>query len=283
MDDLDDLLGPTPAPPRPVWKKPGRPSRAHIAAVEAWERSYGAGSAQAQSLARVDPYDEAEARLEAELAALRAAREEGVSFEAVLARGVIPDAAAFRRPVTRTFLATASGRQPRHLVNQLAGCPIVGYQNAGAKTQTPLYDFWEAVSYIVEPKVDLMLWLKSQNAMSLPPHINKAFWDAMRSRQMVEERAGDLWRTADVLEVLSRVALTIKETALLWLESLPSKDLLTAEQYEAIRGAVNDLLTEVHQRLVDMPAQGAHQSTSAEFERMVQEGSREALAKGSQE
>lgn len=276
-DDLDDLLGPPvlkrvpPRPPQPE-RRPGRPSKAYLAAKQAWDdwhARYGDGAAPAAEDSGVD-------LLEAEIEAQQAAAEEGDDEALRLGRGQVPDATAFFRPVTRTYLATLLNRQPRHIVKQLSRCPVIGYTAKGL----PLYDFAEAMSYCIEPKIDLMLWLKAQNAMSLPPHINKAFWDAMRSRQMVEERAGDLWRTADVLDVLARTALTIKETATLWIESLPDKDLLTTEQYESIRGAVNDLLTEVHRRLVEMPTHGAHRATSAEFERMVQEGSREALGLG---
>lgn len=255
-DDYADLLGPhEPAPTGPPKRKPGRPSKAYKAALAEWEASEARRSAAAPPAPTVGEI-------------LAFAAEAGDPTDNLPAPGRPPDAADLHRPVTRTYLATVLNVHPRHLVKQLGNCPTIGRGSKGE----PLYDFREACSYILEPKIDILVWLKSQNAMSLPPHINKAFWDAMRSRQMVEERAGDLWRTGDVLEVLARTAMTIKETATLWVEALPGKDLLTTEQYESIRGNVNDLLNEVHRRLVEMPMLGATHATSAEFEKMVREG-----------
>lgn len=158
-------------------------------------------------------------------------------------------------------------KQPRHLVKQLAKCPIVTYQQNANGTRVPLYDFQEAMSYCVEPKIDILQWLKSQNAMTLPPHINKAFWDAMRSRQMVG-RAKHLWKDEEVLDVLGRVALTIRETAMLWVENLPGKERLTQDQFDFLRAEVLSLLTDIHRRLVDMPKERRTRASIGDFEDM---------------
>lgn len=250
MDDLDDLMGPAPKPaarrktaakpaakPQPAKRPRGRPTKAQAAAH---------AEQMAAKMAEAEPDPAVEG----------------------LARGAVPDAAEFHRPVTRTFLATVLQIEPRRMVKKLARCPVIGYTNYRGD-KTPLYDFKEAIAHCVEPKIDIGQWLKTQNAMSLPPHLNKAFWDAMRSRQMVEERAKDLWKTEDVLEVLGRTALTIKETCKLWVENLPGKASLSTEQYDGLGRAVDDLLADIHQRLVGEVKERHTRSSLGDLETMM--------------
>jgi len=237
MDDLDDLLGPPRkrgpnAPPAPGKRRRGRPTKAEAAAHAAQK---------AKELGDKEPD----------------AAVDGLGANA------LPDAGAFHRPVTRTFLATVLGMEPRRLVKKLAQCRIIGYAEGKAShgERVPLYDFKEAISYCVDPKIDLAAWIKTQTPTSLPPMISKAFWDAEASRQRVMRNAGDLWETQDVLDVLGRVAITIKTTAQLWIEGLPGKASMTSEQYDALRREVAALLDDIHQRLVTMPS-GAHTRSS---------------------
>lgn len=165
----------------------------------------------------------------------------------------LPSQSDFLRPVGVTFLAVVRRTEPRHIHKLLAKCPIVGYGNYQGKKVAPLYDFMTAISYLVEPKIDILDWLTTQTSTTLPPHINKAFWDAMNSKQRWQQRAGELWHTSDVLEVLGEVAMLIKETSQLWIENLPGKADLTDAQYNALTNMVGALLDDLHSRLVEMP------------------------------
>lgn len=248
-EDDEDLLGPTAQPrpkpvrkprkasPKPGKRRPGRPTKAEAEA-------YAALKVAEQAVQEPDP------------------TVSGLGLTA------LPDATAFHRPVTRTFLATILGMEPRRLAKRLAKCPVVEWAELAGK-RTPFYDFKVAISYCVDPRIDVGQWIKSQNAMTLPPAISKAFWDAMRSKQMVEERAGDLWRTADVIEVCGRAAIAIKQTSQLWIENLPGKAALTSEQYESLMRQVTDLQIAIHQALVDDVR--AHQTppSLAEVDAMV--------------
>lgn len=188
----------------------------------------------------------------------------------VLAPGQIPDATEFQRPVTRTLLAEIFSMEPRRLTKQLAHCPVVAYKRAAGK-DVPLYDFKEAISYIVEPKIDIAQWIKTQSTSSLPPAINKAFWDAMRSKQMVEERSGDLWRTQEVLAVLGETALELKETMKLWMEALPGRSDLTSEQHEYFVDEISSLQDMLYDRLVEKAKEKATRSTEKEIEDVSRE------------
>lgn len=253
-DSYDDLLGPEKrgpnAPPAPGKRKRGRPTKVEAAA-------YAALKAKEQAEMEPDP------------------------SIAGLGLTEMPDVTTFHRPVTRTFLATMLGKEPRRLVAQLAKCPVIGYGPTTGKGPTPLYDFKEAIRFCVDPPVGAIdQWIRSQSSTTLPPLLNKAYWDAMRSRQMVEERAKDLWRTEDVLDVLGRTALTIKDTAQLWIENLPGKASMTSEQYEALRREVAALLDDIHQRLVAMPAARQTRASVAEIEETIAESMRAPLEEG---
>lgn len=266
MDDFDALLGISPPKP-PAPRKPSASERAKRAAADtAAIRGPNAPPAPGKRRRGRPTKGEAAAHA-AKKAAELAEREPDVAVDG-LAQDEMPDATAFHRPVTRTFLATVLSVEPRRLVKRLANCPIVGWTN-GRGGQVPLYDFKQAISYCVEPRIDIAQWIKSQNAMSLPPAINKAFWDAERSKQMVLERAKDLWRTADVLDVLGRTALEIKSTTQLWIENLPGKATLTTEQYDALRREVAALLDDIHRKLVEMPKERQTASSLREFEEMM--------------
>jgi len=80
----------------------------------------------------------------------------------------------------------------------------------------------------VDPKVDIATWIKSQTPATLPVHINKAFWEAENSKLRWMERARHYWHDEDVLDVLGRTALAIKESAQLWVEDLPGKASMTS-------------------------------------------------------
>lgn len=186
----------------------------------------------------------------------------------------VPDATVMRRPITRTGLATLLGKEPRRLVNQLEKCPPIAYGKKGE----PLYDLKVALSYCLEPPVGAIeSYIKSQSSTTLPPMLNKAYWEAQRAKQLVMKAAGDLWATQDVLDVLGRTAINIKDTVQLWIEDLPGKASMTSEQYNALRRATDDLLADIHQRLVDMPRERQTRPVSAEIEAEMNDGANDGV------
>ena len=167
--------------------------------------------------------------------------------------GRVPDPSEFHRPVRVTFLATIFQTEPRRLHRKLSKCPVIGWENHKGQ-RVPVYDFKQAVQYIVDPKVDIATWIKSQTPATLPVHINKAFWEAENSKLRWMERARHYWHDEDVLDVLGRTALAIKESAQLWVENLPGKASMTTAQFEAMQANVTELLDDIHERLVAVPA-----------------------------
>jgi hypothetical protein len=116
-----------------------------------------------------------------------------------------------------------------------------------------MYDFLTAMSYLIAPKGNIEDWFSQQNAASLPPYVNKMFWDSAHQRNRVMLASNDLWHTEDVLLVLGRVAMTVRQEAKLWIEDLPEKDQLSELQYNALIDATNRLVDTIRQTLVEMP------------------------------
>ena len=162
----------------------------------------------------------------------------------------------FRRPVGATFLAQVIGKQPYQIKARLARCPVKEWTKHKG-VDTPLYDFLEAMSYLVQPRGNIEEWFASKNAASLPPYVNKMFWDSAHQRNRVMRASNDLWHTDEVMQVFGRVAMMIKEEVRMWVEDLPGKEDLTNEQYNSIVDASNDLLVRIREKLVDMPSVSA--------------------------
>lgn len=165
---------------------------------------------------------------------------------------ITPQPMMFRQPVGLTFIAQVVGKQPYQIQERLARCPVKEYRFHKGK-QVPHYDFMEAISYIVPPRGNFDEFFAGKNMASLPPYVSRAYWDSAHKRNTVMLQSNDLWHTNDVLVVLGRVAMMIKEEVRRWIEDMPEKDNLTNEQYRALVDSTNYLLSMIREKLVDMP------------------------------
>ncbi len=188
----------------------------------------------------------------------------------------LPALREFWKPVGTTFLADVFRREVRTVKKKLASCAIKGWTTHKG-TKVPLYDFVEAAGYLVDPKVDLLTWIKSQRAQDLPHHINDQFWKAMLGKQKWEREARNLWHTTDVLDVFGTVAMTIKETMQLWVENLPGKSTMSTEQYKALTQMVNALKADIHLQLVELPAKGQTYSSVTSLDAEIADADAKAL------
>jgi hypothetical protein len=164
----------------------------------------------------------------------------------------LPHYSEFRKPVGVTFLASVAGKQPRQISKRLERCPVAEWTVHQGK-QVPLYDFLTALAYLIPPRGNIEDWFAQQNAASLPPFVNKLWWDSAHQRNRVMMASNDLWHTEDVMLVLGRVAMMIQQQTRLWIEDLPEKELLTDEQYAALLNSTNRLTDDIRTTLVNMP------------------------------
>lgn len=174
------------------------------------------------------------------------------SFEGRTLTDDMPMTSDLLRPVGISLLAEIMGKQPVQIRKRLARCPVVGTHKHAGKDQ-PLYDFVTAMAYLIEPKGNIEEWFANKNAASLPPYVNKMFWDSAHQRNRVMLSANDLWHTDDVLALLGRIGLTIKEETLLWIENMPGRDELTDRQFKHLSEEVTKLQHTIRERMMELP------------------------------
>jgi hypothetical protein len=180
-------------------------------------------------------------------------------------RGSFVDAGDTKRPVTQNFLALAFDMDSATVKKRLLRVKPVGY---GGTTKQPraLYDFKEACSYLVEPKIDLDAYIRSIDPNKLPNHINKMYWEARRTRLRFELDAGQAWRSEDVLEVFGTVFMLIKDRVQLWSETMREAVKLSDEQFARFTQMTDDLQNSLHSELVAIPESRSTPSMAAAVE-----------------
>lgn len=185
--------------------------------------------------------------------------------EAPTSKSGTPHASLFLKPVGVTFLAAVCGKQPRQIEKRLVKCPVKAWTKYSGR-DVPMYNFLEAMAYLIPPKGDIEEWFAQNNAASLPPYVNKMFWDSAHQRNRVMMASNDLWHTEDILILNGRVAMLIREATKLWIEDLPEKDLMTDAQYNALMKSVDRLMGEIQKVLVEQPRQTLSMSAHIEAE-----------------
>lgn len=119
--------------------------------------------------------------------------------------------------------------------------------------QTPVrYAIRDAAPFLCKlDHIDPEEYLKNLTPETLPPKLQKAYWDGLNARQAYEENRGDLWRTQKVVEVLGEVAKPIKMALLMLKEELAQTTVLSAEQSTYLENRVDSMLQQVHDGLVE--------------------------------
>ena len=186
----------------------------------------------------------------------RPTREEAAAKLQAAMAADLPHYTEFRRPVGVTFLANVVGKQPKQIQKRLEKCPISAMRNG----KEPLYDFLTAIAFLIPPQGNIEDWFAQQNAASLPPYVNKMWWDSAHQRNRVMLASNQLWHNEDVMMVFGRVLMLIREESKAWVDDLPEKDMLTNEQYNAIVDATNRLNQQIRAALIEMPQQFKTQS-----------------------
>lgn len=165
----------------------------------------------------------------------------------------------FHRGLPVSTLSSIFRMDPTTVKRRLADCPIKEARKGGY-----LYDLAEAAQYLVKPVFDAKKLLETMKATELPPTLQAAFWDAALKRQKWEENAGDLWRTDRVREVLAEAFKTIKQTILLWSDTVGEQTMLSDEQRKILVALGDALQSEIHAALVQDAARRKTLSTIEE-------------------
>lgn len=173
------------------------------------------------------------------------------------------DAYVLRRPASASVISQALGMDRRTVVRRLENhCPPVGYAR-----NAPLYDFIQALPFLVRGnRKDLRDFIKTMNVGDLPQSLQKDVWDARLKEQQWREKAGDLWRSADVMEVFSDAFQALSATTKLWTDQIAEEQDLPNDVRDALSQRVDDLQKMLHERLVQLPHEKVTRSQLSEIE-----------------
>ena len=192
------------------------------------------------------------------------------------AKRQMPDAGGMHKDpafsgVTVAWLADVFQMDQKIVKIKLRNCPVKRTRQRGRTMVTHFYDIAEAARYLVTPAVSTQDVLRELKRGQLPAALQQSVWDALLKRQTWEERAGQLWRTERVREVLGSTFQSIKFTTQLWAETVERTTQITPAQREIIVNLSDGLLAEVYAALVLNAKEGATGAQITEMEDYIGE------------
>lgn len=165
--------------------------------------------------------------------------------------------------------ATSLGRMfgmHRHTVQRkLAGVKPLGKVNGAY-----VYAIPDAAPYLCKPVFDVEEYMKKLKPTDLPASLQKDYWQAMLNKQKWEENAGHLFRADMIAEKLGDVFKTIKNTSRLWVENIDHDTPLTDEQRKYLNNAVNSLIAELYDKMLEFSTDTSVPSQMSELNELDQ-------------
>lgn len=135
-----------------------------------------------------------------------------------------------------------------------------------ARGNIAIYDFVQAASCLVKPKLDIGELVKTMKPEDLPNDLQKEYWEALLKRQKYKHQAGEFWHTEDVINVFGEAFKHIKESTQLWVNALDRQTGLTPEQVKLLTQLADNLLEDIHGRLSKMKKKRRTPSTAEDVE-----------------
>ena len=145
------------------------------------------------------------------------------------------------RGVTINWLAQAFTIPRKQVESKLSQCPVL----RAAANGTKVYDFRDAVPFLVKPRIDLRRYLNSLEPKDLPEQLRSEFWSARLKEQKARLNARQLWRDEDVQEAFGAIFKLIKDTVQLWTDSIDETTGITDDQREVLDELARNLLAEI--------------------------------------
>jgi hypothetical protein len=148
-------------------------------------------------------------------------------------------------------LAEIFGMKEPDVMRKLAGLDAVGMGRQG----NPLYRIRDAAARLVKIPVTpemIQAHLRRMNPKDLPPVLNKMFWEGLTARRKYEEVTGDMWQTADVIQVASDAYQALRMSVLLIPDLLSEETELSDEQMKAVQSIIDTALEAARERLLSL-------------------------------
>lgn len=117
----------------------------------------------------------------------------------------------------------------------------------------PIYDLAQAAARIVRPQLTpeaIDRYMKTVNHSALPPMVSKLYWEGLRTRERYREETDELWRTEDIVRLLSTVFQAIRATLVLLPDTMRGREDMTEAQFRFVQRLADDAIEDVLARLV---------------------------------
>lgn len=116
----------------------------------------------------------------------------------------------------------------------------------GVRRGVPVYSIKDVAPYLVSPPYDVDEFIQRMGIADLPPLLRKEYWAGLRSRQLYEKEAAELWPTSEVIDTLSSLFKTLRMSLLLTREAVERETELTSRQRQIITRIIDNALEEAH-------------------------------------
>lgn len=133
--------------------------------------------------------------------------------------------------------------------NRSTKAKLYGCQPCGTRAGNPIWAISDAARYLVEPIWPIEEYVKHMTHNDLPMMLRKEYWAGMRSRQIFEIAAGDLWATEKVQEHIIDILKTISMSLRLTADTVERETGITDAQREVIVRLIDDALANAHRDL----------------------------------
>lgn len=134
----------------------------------------------------------------------------------------------------------------KYVKKAVEGIKPVAVRNSGVK----LYSIREVMPRLIKPSVPMEEYLKNLDPEDLPEKLRETYWNVQKKSQHVRQVAGELWKTTDVIEVIGEVFKHIKNTIMMWTDTIEEQTDLTDEQRKIIVKLGNDLQQDIHNTVI---------------------------------
>lgn len=133
----------------------------------------------------------------------------------------------------------------------------------GIRRNAPIYAIRDVAPYLVKPPYDIDEFIQRMSIADLPPILRKEYWAGLRSRQLYEKEAAELWPTSDVVDIVSTLFKTIRMSLLLTRETVEREAELSPTQRQIITRLIDNTLEDAYAKTARLCAEAKQKSDDA--------------------
>lgn len=140
-------------------------------------------------------------------------------------------------------IATLFKMDARDVKRKLHGTPV---NPCGERGGYPIYAIKDVAPYLSPPPYDLDEFVQKMTLADLPTMLRKEYWAGMRSRQLYEKEAAELWSTDRVVDTVSTLMKTLRMSLLMSREAVERETELSDRQRAIITAIIDNALEDAH-------------------------------------